>query len=155
MQIKSIFREKKEPTEHTENTEKWTRKKDRLGVKPKPKKLYPSQEGISLLFKGIPLSKQGFPLPRFFLGFETAAEGKTIHIPEEYAEFDSKNGKVILMMNSQNNSQTRRKPGTAKGKIFMSDDFEQPLDEEIIIRYSYFLYFKYYHGPFVWNIRFT
>ena len=25
--------------------------------------------------------------------FETVAEGKTIHIPEEYAEFDSKNVK--------------------------------------------------------------
>jgi len=67
--------------------------------------------------------------------FETVTEGKTIQIPEEYAEFDSKNVKVILMMNSQNNSQTRRKPGTARGKIFISDDFEQPLDEETTRRF--------------------
>ncbi len=64
--------------------------------------------------------------------FETVVDGKTIHIPEEYAEFESRSVKVILMMNSQNKSQAKRKPGTAKGKIFMSDDFEQPLDEETI-----------------------
>ena len=67
--------------------------------------------------------------------FETVAEGKTINIPDEYAEFDSQNIKVILMMNSQDNSQNRRIPGTAKGMIIMSDDFEQPLDEETAKRF--------------------
>ena len=66
--------------------------------------------------------------------FETVADGKTIHIPDEYAEFESRNVKVILMMNprNKNKSQEKTKPGTAKGKIFISDDFEQPLDEETI-----------------------
>lgn len=64
--------------------------------------------------------------------FDTVVDGKIIHIPEEYTEFESQNVKVILMMEPKNNSQEKRKPGTAKGKIFISDDFEQPLDEETI-----------------------
>ena len=68
--------------------------------------------------------------------FETVVEGKTIQIPEEYAEFDSQNVKVILMMNpkaqDKSNKQEKRVPGSAKGKIFLADDFEQPLDDETI-----------------------
>ena len=68
--------------------------------------------------------------------FETVVEGKTINIPDEYAEFDSQNVKVILMMNpkaqNKSNEQEKRIPGTAKGKIFLADDFEQPLDDETI-----------------------
>ena len=68
--------------------------------------------------------------------FETVVEGKTIHIPEEYAEFDSQNVKVILMMNpktqNKSNEKEKRTPGSAKGKIFLADDFEQPLDDETI-----------------------
>ena len=66
--------------------------------------------------------------------FETIVEGKTIQLPEEYAEFDSQNVKVILMMNpktqNKSNEKEKRMPGSAKGKIFLSDDFEQPLDDE-------------------------
>ena len=70
--------------------------------------------------------------------FDAVVEDKTIHIPEEYAEFDSQNVKVILMMNpkgqkkSKSNEQEKRIPGSAKGKIFLADDFEQPLDDETI-----------------------
>ena len=63
--------------------------------------------------------------------FETVADGKMIHIPDEYQEFESKNLKVILMIDEKDRSRGERKPGSAKGKFFMSDDFEQPLDEEI------------------------
>lgn len=72
----------------------------------------------------------------YAIEFETVVEDKTIHLPEEYAEFDSKNVKVILMMDPKTknkpNEKVKRIPGTAKGKIFLSDDFEQPLDEETI-----------------------
>ena len=64
--------------------------------------------------------------------FETVVKGKSIPIPEEYPEFDSKNVKVILMMEPKKKSRGKRKPGTAKGKIFVSDDFEKPLDEAVL-----------------------
>jgi hypothetical protein len=62
--------------------------------------------------------------------FETVVDGNIIHIPDNYQEFESQNVKVILMMSPKDDSQKKRVPGTAKGKIFISDDFEQPLDEE-------------------------
>ena len=64
--------------------------------------------------------------------FETVTDGRVIHIPEEYQEFESKNVKVIVMTDEKDYPQGKRVPGTAKGKFFMSDDFEQPLDEETI-----------------------
>ena len=64
--------------------------------------------------------------------FETATDGKTIQIPEEYPEFESKNVKVIIMIENESSSLGERKPGSAKGKFFMSDDFEEPLDEEFV-----------------------
>jgi hypothetical protein len=68
--------------------------------------------------------------------FDAVVEDKTIHLPEEYAEFDSQNVKVILMMNpktqNKSNEKEKRIPGTAKGKIFLADDFEQPLDDETL-----------------------
>jgi hypothetical protein len=64
--------------------------------------------------------------------FESVVEGNSIHIPEEYPEFESHNVKVILMMEPKKKQRGKRKPGTAKGKIFVSDDFEQPLDEETL-----------------------
>lgn len=72
----------------------------------------------------------------YAIEFEAVVEGKTIHLPEEYAEFDSQNVKVILMMNqktqNKSNEKEKRIPGSAKGKIFLADDFEQPLDDETI-----------------------
>ena len=62
--------------------------------------------------------------------FETVVKKNCIHIPREFQEFDSHNVKVILMMETGEKRQRKRKPGTAKGKIFVSDDFEQPLGEE-------------------------
>jgi hypothetical protein len=59
--------------------------------------------------------------------FEALVEGKTIRIPEEYREFESHNVKVILMMNNRITSPKERIPGTARGKIYVSDDFDQPL----------------------------
>ncbi len=59
--------------------------------------------------------------------FETVADGDIIHIPGKYREFESQNVKVILMMAPKDNSQEKRILGTAKGKILISDDFEQPL----------------------------
>ncbi len=53
--------------------------------------------------------------------FESVVKGNTIHLPEKYAEFDS-----------QLKEKDKRMPGSAKGKIFLSDDFEQPLDDESI-----------------------
>lgn len=64
--------------------------------------------------------------------FETIADGNVIHIPEEYREFESKIVKVIIMMDPKTSVQKKRIPGTAKGKIVLSDDFEQPLDEETL-----------------------
>jgi hypothetical protein len=68
--------------------------------------------------------------------FESVVKGKTIHLPEKYAEFDSRRVKVILMMNppppKRLKEKERRIPGSAKGKIFLADDFEQPLDDETI-----------------------
>jgi hypothetical protein len=68
--------------------------------------------------------------------FESVVKGKTIHLPKKYAEFDSQKVKVILMMNpnppKRLKEKERRLPGSAKGKIFLSDDFEQPLDDETI-----------------------
>lgn len=63
--------------------------------------------------------------------FESVVKGKTIHLPDKYAEFDSREVKVILMMNPKPpkkiKTKEKRIPGTAKGKIFLSDSFEQPL----------------------------
>lgn len=63
--------------------------------------------------------------------FESVVKGKTIHLPKKYSEFDSQKVKVILMMNPKTprklKEKERRMPGSAKGKIFLSDDFEQPL----------------------------
>jgi hypothetical protein len=68
--------------------------------------------------------------------FETVVKDKTIHLPEDYAEFDSQTVKVILMMNqkkqNKSNKKEKRLPGSAKGKIFLANDFEQPLDNETI-----------------------
>lgn len=62
--------------------------------------------------------------------FETVADGKVIHIPDDYPEFESKNVRVIIMMDSIGIEKKKRIPGTAKGKIVVADDFDQPLDEE-------------------------
>lgn len=68
--------------------------------------------------------------------FESVVKGKTIYLPEEYPEFDSQKVKVILMMNPKPSKKGKAKgqriPGSAKGKIFLSDDVEQPLDAETI-----------------------
>ena len=68
--------------------------------------------------------------------FESVVKDKTIYLPEKYAEFDSQKVKVILMMNPKTPKKSRKKekrmPGSTKGKIFLSDDFEQPLDDETI-----------------------
>jgi hypothetical protein len=64
--------------------------------------------------------------------FETVVEDKTIHIPEEFQEFESHNVKVILMMAPEYIPPVKRIPGTAKGKVVVYDDFEQPLDEETV-----------------------
>jgi hypothetical protein len=53
--------------------------------------------------------------------FESVVKGKTIHLPKKYAEFDS-----------QLKEKEKRMPGSAKSKIFLADDFEQPLDDESI-----------------------
>ena len=68
--------------------------------------------------------------------FETIVHDHKIHIPAEFAEFESREVKVILMMGSKTPGKSmgihgNRTPGTAKGQIFMSDDFEQPLDEGV------------------------
>jgi hypothetical protein len=67
--------------------------------------------------------------------FNTIVDGNTIHIPGEYSEFESQNVKVIIMIDSHNKKQGKRKPGTAKGKIFVSDDFDQPLNEAATKRF--------------------
>lgn len=68
--------------------------------------------------------------------FESVVKGKTIRLPEKYANFDSQKVKVILMMKpkalKKSKVKEKRIPGSAKGKIFLSDDFEQPLDDEAI-----------------------
>ena len=43
----------------------------------------------------------------YAIEFETVVEDKTIHLPDEYAEFDSKNVEVILMMD---HNKTQNKP---------------------------------------------
>lgn len=68
----------------------------------------------------------------FAVEFDTVSEGNTIRIPKEYKEFVSKNIRVILMLDEKKITRKQRKPGSAKGKFFMSDDFEQPLDDEIV-----------------------
>jgi ATP-dependent DNA helicase RecG len=62
--------------------------------------------------------------------FETVVDNNCIHIPGKFREFDSQKVKVILMMTPEKRMRGKRKPGTAKGKIIVSDDFEQPLNEE-------------------------
>jgi len=62
--------------------------------------------------------------------FETVVDGNIIHIPKSYKEFDSQNVKVILMIDSKDSNQGKRIPGTAKGRVIISDDFELPLDKE-------------------------
>jgi hypothetical protein len=68
--------------------------------------------------------------------FESVVKGKTIYLPEKYSDFDSQKVKVILMMNPKPSKKIKengkRIPGSAKGKIFLSDDVEQPLDAETI-----------------------
>ncbi len=63
--------------------------------------------------------------------FETVVKDKAIYIPEKYSSFDAKTVKVILMLETGNRSEKKRVPGTAKGKIFVADDFEKPLDDEL------------------------
>ncbi len=65
--------------------------------------------------------------------FETIMDGGVIHIPDEYREFESKNVRVTLMMDSKEPEKKvlkKRIPGTAKGKMVLPDDLEQPLDDE-------------------------
>ena len=62
--------------------------------------------------------------------FDTVVDGHTIHITKEYSELEHKNVKVIIMLDSPQKIRGRRTPGSAKGKIFVADDFDQPLDEE-------------------------
>lgn len=66
--------------------------------------------------------------------FESVVMDKMIYLPERYAEFDSQTVKVILMMNPKTPKKPKEKrmPGSAKGKIFLADDFEKPLDDETI-----------------------
>ena len=64
--------------------------------------------------------------------FETIVKDKTISIPDEHNEFELQNVKVIVTMANHNNFLEERKPGTAKGRFIMADDFERPLDEETL-----------------------
>ncbi|MCK4765887.1 MAG: hypothetical protein KAW12_27045 [Candidatus Aminicenantes bacterium] len=64
--------------------------------------------------------------------FETVVNGKTILIPEKCPDLESQNVKVIILIDSKTGKLKRRKPGTAKGKIFLADDVEAPLNKKII-----------------------
>jgi hypothetical protein len=43
--------------------------------------------------------------------------------------------KVIFMMDDKTRPLKQRKPGTAKGKLFIADDFDHPLDDELTDRF--------------------
>jgi len=64
--------------------------------------------------------------------FETVTDGKTIQIPDEYCIFDPQNIRVILLMDQKKTNREDRIPGTAKGRLIVSEDFDEPLDEETL-----------------------
>ena len=63
--------------------------------------------------------------------FETSADNGVISIPEQYHEFAQHKVRVIVMV-EEPQSQNRRTPGSAKGQVWMSNDFDAPLTEDEI-----------------------
>ena len=71
--------------------------------------------------------------------FESVVEGNVIRIPEEYVNAIQSGTKVTVRSNDRINgipfelvaglTQKTPKLGCMKGKIWMSDDFDDPLDD--------------------------
>jgi hypothetical protein len=63
--------------------------------------------------------------------FQTRVKNGTIQIPEKYkAQFEN-HVRVVLMREEQTESQVapKRKFGSAKGEVWMSKNFDEPLDD--------------------------
>ncbi|MBD3315312.1 MAG: hypothetical protein GF344_05960 [Chitinivibrionales bacterium] len=61
--------------------------------------------------------------------FEADARDRIIEIPEQYKEFSNKHLKIVLMIDEPQPGESR-KPGSAKERVRISDDFENPLPWE-------------------------
>ncbi|MEZ5672621.1 MAG: DUF2281 domain-containing protein [Thiotrichaceae bacterium] len=63
--------------------------------------------------------------------FQTVIRDGMIKLPESYANWQEKSVKVILLTVEDSIAQIkpRRKPGSAKGKITMQEDFDAPLED--------------------------
>jgi hypothetical protein len=62
--------------------------------------------------------------------FQTTVKNGTIQIPKKYkAQFEN-HVRVVLMREEKPKLQTtpKRKFGSAKGEVWMSEDFDEPLD---------------------------
>jgi len=63
--------------------------------------------------------------------FQTVIHDGMIKLPENYANWQEKSVKVILLTVEDSIAQIkpRRKPGSAQGKITMPEDFDAPLED--------------------------
>jgi hypothetical protein len=63
--------------------------------------------------------------------FQTVIHDGMIKLPEPYANWQEKSVKVILLTADDLIAQikSKRKPGSAKGKITMTEDFDAPLED--------------------------
>jgi len=63
--------------------------------------------------------------------FQTVIHDGMIKLPENYANWQEKSVKVLLLTVEDSLAQIkpRRKPGSAKGKITMLEDFDAPLED--------------------------
>ena len=61
----------------------------------------------------------------------TRLDSETLHIPDLRAII-GKEVEIIVLVESQAEGMPKRKPGSAQGLITMADDFEAPLDDEIL-----------------------
>jgi hypothetical protein len=61
--------------------------------------------------------------------FETTAKDGTIQIPETYKnKFTARVRVVVMREEAARESDPRPQFGSAKGEVWMSDDFDEPLD---------------------------
>lgn len=63
--------------------------------------------------------------------FQTTIHNGVIQLPEVYTTWGEKPVKVILLADEEPAAQTKRKrkPGSAKGKVKIMDDFDAPLED--------------------------
>lgn len=63
------------------------------------------------------------------LEFQAVIHGGVIDIPKQYQHLTHGKAKVVVYLEDQVKNKSSRKAGSAKGKVFLSEDFEEPLED--------------------------